>query len=144
MAEKKATKKFGQKRDFKSEKKKIKDNTYMKKKTYKETAKKQKKITDEKSEPKKVTSKKNEKSLCPVHGKCGGCQLLDMPYEKQLKKKQNHVSKLVQPYLQDREDHWNGGSVPLQKQSTCCIRPSKGRYRDFGNIPAGNAFYCTR
>ena len=70
----------------------------MKKKTYKETAKKQKKITDEKSEPKKVTSKKNEKSLCPVHGKCGGCQLLDMPYEKQLKKKQNHVSKLVQPY----------------------------------------------
>ena len=44
MAEKKATKKFGQKRDFKSEKKKIKDNTYMKKKTYKETAKKQQKL----------------------------------------------------------------------------------------------------
>ena len=98
MAEKKATKKFGQKRDFKSEKKKIKDNTYMKKKTYKETAKKQKKITDEKSEPKKVTSKKNEKSLCPVHGKCGGCQLLDMPYEKQLKQKQKQVNKLLKPY----------------------------------------------
>ena len=31
---------------------------------------------------------KSEKSLCPVHGKCGGCQLLDMPYEKQLKQKQ--------------------------------------------------------
>lgn len=45
-----------------------------------------------------MASKKTEKSLCPVHGKCGGCQLLDMPYEKQLKKKQNHVSKLLQPY----------------------------------------------
>ena len=70
----------------------------MKKKTYKEPVKKQQKTTDEKCEPKKVASKKTEKSLCPVHGKCGGCQLLDMPYEKQLKKKQNHVSKLLQPY----------------------------------------------
>ena len=33
MAEKKLTKKFGQKRDFKSEEKKTKNNTYMKKKT---------------------------------------------------------------------------------------------------------------
>lgn len=98
MAEKKLTKKFGLKRDFKSEEKKTKNNTYMKKKTYKEPVKKQQKTTDEKCEPKKVASKKTEKSLCPVHGKCGGCQLLDMPYEKQLKKKQNHVSKLLQPY----------------------------------------------
>ena len=89
MAEKKLTKKFGLKRDFKSEEKKTKNNTYMKKKTYKEPVKKQQKTTDEKCEPKKVASKKTEKSLCPVHGKCGGCQLLDMPYEKQLKKKQN-------------------------------------------------------
>ena len=93
-----AEKKFGQKREFNREKKKTKDNTYTKKKTYKEPVKKQQQITDEKSEQKKVTSKKTEKSLCPVHGKCGGCQLLDMPYEKQLKKKQNHVSKLLQPY----------------------------------------------
>ena len=98
MAEKKATKKFGQKRDFKSEKKKIKDNTYMKKKTYKETAKKQQKTTDEKSEPKKVASKKNEKSLCPVYGKCGGCQLLDMPYDKQLSLKQKQLEELLKPY----------------------------------------------
>ena len=84
-----AEKKFGQKREFNREKKKTKDNTYTKKKTYKEPVKKQQQITDEKSEQKKVTSKKTEKSLCPVHGKCGGCQLLDMPYEKQLKKKQN-------------------------------------------------------
>ena len=98
MAEKKLTKKFGQKRDFKSEEKKTKNNTYMKKKTYKEPVKKQQKTTDEKCEPKKVASKKTEKSLCPVHGKCGGCQLLDMPYEKQLKQKQKQVNKLLKPY----------------------------------------------
>lgn len=141
MAEKKLTKKFGQKREFNREKKKIKDNTYTKKKTYKEPVKKQQQITDEKSEQKKVTSKKTEKSLCPVHGKCGGCQLLDMPYEKQLKKKQNHVSKLLQPYCKTEKIVRNGEPIPLQKQSTCCIRSSKGRYRDFRNIPAGNAFY---
>lgn len=60
MAEKKLTKKFGQKRDFKSEEKKTKNNTYMKKKTYKEPVKKQQKTTDEKCEPKKVASKKTE------------------------------------------------------------------------------------
>lgn len=46
----------------------------------------------------KRTGKKTERSLCPVHGKCGGCQFLDMPYEKQLKQKQNQVSKLLKPY----------------------------------------------
>ena len=40
MAEKKLTKKFGQKRDFKSEEKKTKNNTYMKKKTYKDNRRK--------------------------------------------------------------------------------------------------------
>ena len=28
-----------------------------------------------------------QKSVCPVFEKCGGCQLLDVPYEKQVKKK---------------------------------------------------------
>ena len=93
-----AEKKFGQKQEYKADKIKAKDKTYTKKKRYDAPEKRQQKPTDVKSEQKKVTSKKTEKSLCPVHGKCGGCQLLDMPYEKQLKKKQNHVSKLLQPY----------------------------------------------
>ena len=71
MAEKRTGKKFVQKPKFKSEKKYTKDKTEV---------------------------RKSEKSLCPVHGKCGGCQLLDMPYEKQLKQKQNQVSKLLKPY----------------------------------------------
>ena len=61
------------------------------------TCTKGKSFTKDKPFTKDKTSVK-EKSLCPVHGKCGGCQLLDMPYEKQLKKKQNQVSKLLQPY----------------------------------------------
>lgn len=43
-------------------------------------------------------SKKNKKLPCPVMEKCGGCQLLDMPYEKQLKQKQDAVSKLLKPF----------------------------------------------
>ena len=35
---------------------------------------------------------------CPVFLRCGGCQLLDMPYEKQLKQKQKQVNKLLKPY----------------------------------------------
>ncbi len=35
---------------------------------------------------------------CPVFGKCGGCQLLDMPYQKQLQKKQSRVAELLKPY----------------------------------------------
>lgn len=110
MAEKKTGKKFVQKPKFKSEKKYIKDKTETKKR-YDISGKKQvekkaaakpdaKKFTkkSEKPEQKKALPKKPEKSLCPVHGKCGGCQLLDMPYEKQLKQKQNQVSKLLKPY----------------------------------------------
>lgn len=109
MAEKKTGKKFVQKPKFKSEKTYTKDKTGAKK--YGLSGKKQvekkaaekpdtKKFTKktEKPEAKKAVSKKIEKSRCPVHGKCGGCQLLDMPYEKQLKQKQNQVSKLLKSY----------------------------------------------
>lgn len=54
-------------------------------------------LSGKKRQRKKIVVK-SEKSLCPVHGKCGGCQLLDMPYEKQLKQKQKQVNKLLKPY----------------------------------------------
>lgn len=87
MAEKKTGKKFVQKPKFRNEKKYKTDKTEVKK--YNTFGKK-------KAEKKIVV--KSEKSLCPVHGKCGGCQLLDMPYEKQLKQKQKQVNKLLKPY----------------------------------------------
>ncbi len=37
-------------------------------------------------------------SKCPVFRKCGGCQLLDMPYEKQLEQKQKQLENLLKPY----------------------------------------------
>lgn len=35
---------------------------------------------------------------CPNFKKCGGCQYLDMPYEKQLEKKQKELSVLLKPF----------------------------------------------
>lgn len=38
------------------------------------------------------------KSKCPVFSKCGGCQLLDIPYEKQLGQKKKKLEELLKPY----------------------------------------------
>ena len=37
-------------------------------------------------------------SLCPVFKKCGACQMIDTPYEKQLKIKHDRVQELLKPY----------------------------------------------
>ena len=37
-------------------------------------------------------------SLCPAQKKCGGCQLLEVPYGEQLRQKQQQVEKLIRPY----------------------------------------------
>ena len=47
---------------------------------------------------KKVPSAEKKTSLCPVFGKCGGCQLLPVPYEEQLREKQKKVELLLKPY----------------------------------------------
>lgn len=59
------------------------------------------KYEDEK--PKKEGDNRNRKekknlSGCPVFSRCGGCQLLDMPYDKQLKLKQKKLEELLKPY----------------------------------------------
>lgn len=35
------------------------------------------------------------KAICPAFGKCGGCQMLEVPYEEQLKRKQHSVEHLL-------------------------------------------------
>ena len=35
------------------------------------------------------------KVICPAFGKCGGCQMLDIPYDEQLKRKQHSVERLL-------------------------------------------------
>ena len=39
-----------------------------------------------------------KENTCKIFGKCGGCQLLNMPYEEQLNKKKAEVEKLLKPY----------------------------------------------
>ena len=36
-----------------------------------------------------------KKAACPAFGKCGGCQMLDIPYEDQLRRKQHKVERLL-------------------------------------------------
>ncbi len=43
-------------------------------------------------------AEKNLKNECPVFKKCGGCQLLDVPYNKQIKDKQKKLAELLKPY----------------------------------------------
>lgn len=38
------------------------------------------------------------KSRCPVFKKCGACQMIDTPYDTQLRKKHAHVAELLKPY----------------------------------------------
>lgn len=46
----------------------------------------------------KSVGQKRNGSICPVSGKCGGCQYVDMPYKEQLKKKQRQVEQLLKEY----------------------------------------------
>jgi 23S rRNA (uracil1939-C5)-methyltransferase len=39
-----------------------------------------------------------KKSRCPVFKKCGACQMIDTPYESQLRKKHARVQELLEPY----------------------------------------------
>ena len=52
--------------------------------------------TEEK--PQDNMQQESQKSLCQVLGKCGGCQLLDVPYEKQLKDKHRKAEELLKGF----------------------------------------------
>ncbi len=43
--------------------------------------------------------KEKKVSKCPVSSKCGGCQYIDLPYEKQLAMKQKAVNELIGKYV---------------------------------------------
>ena len=36
---------------------------------------------------------------CPYIKKCGGCRNIEMPYDEQLKAKEQYVAKLLKPYV---------------------------------------------
>ena len=45
-------------------------------------------------------------SLCPHFGECGGCLYLSLPYEQQLKIKEQQVKKLLDSALAGQEEEW--------------------------------------
>ena len=53
--------------------------------------------------------------ICRVEKKCGGCQLLHLTYEEQLKKKQKQVSILMKPYCTGAQDHRYGSAAALSQ-----------------------------
>lgn len=40
----------------------------------------------------------SKKSRCPYFKKCGACQMIDTPYDKQLRQKHAHVAELLEPF----------------------------------------------
>ena len=42
---------------------------------------------------------KKKKSRCPVSKKCGGCTMIDIPYDTQLKNKQDLVDQCIGDYV---------------------------------------------
>ena len=64
-------------------------------KNFDKTQNKKNKDADYKDEFKVREVEKKSKSRCPYSKKCGGCQLVDMPYDRQLKKKQQNLQELL-------------------------------------------------
>lgn len=60
--------------------------------------KKEKPFSKEKDKNFKNRASKNTSSLCSYNKKCGGCQLLDLPYQEQLKLKQSNTETLLKKY----------------------------------------------
>lgn len=62
-------------------------------------AEEKKKNRNEKQYTKKQHTKKQDtKVACPVFKTCGGCQILDIPYAKQVKQKEKQLSEQLKPY----------------------------------------------
>lgn len=54
------------------------------------------KLPEKEKKDRKPAGKRS--SLCPVSHQCGGCQYIDMPYQEQLKMKQEKLQKLLRKY----------------------------------------------
>ena len=46
-------------------------------------------------------NKNRVKNLCPYYEKCGGCDILHLPYNEQLLYKENKIKNIVSRYLKD-------------------------------------------
>ena len=89
------------KKDFKGkteknfEDKSKKDNHDKSKKDFDKSKKQNNKVSDYKDDFAVKDLEKKPKSRCPYSKKCGGCQFVDVSYDKQLKKKQQNFQALL-------------------------------------------------
>ena len=87
------------KRDFKKEEFARKENRQNEKNFDKKQSAKNlkqgKKDSENSKEIKGRDTEQKAKSRCPYSKKCGGCQFVDIPYEKQLKKKQQNLQDVL-------------------------------------------------
>ena len=74
-----------------------------------------------------------QKSVCPVFEKCGGCQLLDVPYEKQVKKKEKQLQEQLRSF--GRLEPFIAMENPLHYRHK--VKATFGRDQK-GNIISGN------
>ena len=78
----------------------------------------------------KKSKKEQKTSFCPVAGKCGGCQLQNMTYERQLGFKEAKVVKLLGKYC--HVDNIIGMEHPFHYRN--CFRLNKGRQNNLGRL----------
>lgn len=91
----------------------------------------QKTNSDHRKDAGKPAQKK--KSACPVFEKCGGCQLLDVPYEKQVKKKEKQLQEQLHSF--GRLEPFIAMEKPLHYRHK--VKATFGRDQK-GNIISGN------
>lgn len=77
-------------------------------------------------------AKKKKEYICPVFKKCGGCQFLDISYNKQLKKKEEQLRSLLKPYC--KMERFLGMEQPFHYRHK--VNAAFGRDRK-GNIISG-------
>jgi len=84
------------KKEFKdNQEKSKKDNHDNFKKDLEKSKKQNNRISDYRDDFAVKELDKKPKSRCPYSKKCGGCQFVDVPYDKQLKKKQQNLQELL-------------------------------------------------
>lgn len=76
--------------------------------------------------------RKNQEHACPVFKKCGGCQYLDLSYEKQVRKKAEQLRTLLKPFC--RTESFIGMEQPLHYRHK--VNATFGRDRR-GNVISG-------
>ena len=60
--------------------------------------------------------KEKEQLSCPLLKQgCGGCPMLALPYEEQLRKKQKKIKKLLGNFGKTTAHYWNGKSLALSE-----------------------------